>query len=112
MEKSDQIEDYERIDTFQLVFQMTQSMGGLQKGKHSKMAYIYGTSRSRLRSILNREAKAPTLDTVVSWMHRVYRLTGMKVVLTITPDLKMHYSILSQNQERIDGMIVPPKNSL
>ena len=112
MEMTDQIEDYERIDTYQLVYQMTQAMGGLQKGKHSKMAYIYGTSRSRLRSILKREAKAPTLDTVVSWMSRVYRMTGMKVVLTITPELKMHYSIVGQDTDSIDGMIVPPKNSL
>jgi hypothetical protein len=112
MNDFDEIEDYERIDTYQLVFQMTQAMGGLRKGNHSKMAYIYGTSRSRLRSILKREAKAPTLDTVVSWMNRVYRMTGMKVVLTITPDLKMHYSILGQDIDRIDGMIVPPKNSL
>ena len=45
-------------------------------------------------------------------MNRVYRMTGMKVVLTITPDLKMHYSIVGQDADRIDGMIVPPKNSL
>jgi hypothetical protein len=45
-------------------------------------------------------------------MSRVYRMTGMKVVLTITPELKMHYSIVGQDTDRIDGMIVPPKNSL
>jgi len=112
MNDHDQIEDYERIDTFQLVFQMTQTLGGLQKGNHSKMAYVYGTSRSRLRSILNREARAPTLDTVVSWISRVYRMTGMKVVLTITPDLKMHYSIIDKGDDLIAGVIVPPKNSL
>ena len=33
-------EDYERIDTFQLVFQMTQNLGGLRKGNLSKMAYV------------------------------------------------------------------------
>jgi len=105
-------EDYERIDTFQLVFQMTQNLGGLRKGNLSKMAYVYGTSRSRLRSILKREAKAPTLDTLVSWINRVYRMTGMKVVLTITPDLKMHYSIVDKDNVSVDGVIVPPKNSL
>ena len=54
----------------------------------------------------------PPNATVVSWMNRVYRMTGMKVVLTITPDLKMHYSIIGQDADRIDGMVVPPKNSL
>jgi|TARA_R110000824_G_scaffold261124_2_gene449742 hypothetical protein len=112
MKNPDKIEDYERIDTFQLVFQMTQTLGGLRKGNLSKMAYIYGTSRSRLRSILKREARAPTLDTVVSWMSRVYRMTGTKVVLTVTPDLKMHYSIIDSTAGSIDGVIVPPKNSL
>lgn len=112
MNDFDEIEDYERIDTFQLVFQMTQNLGGLRKGNLSKMAYVYGTSRSRLRSILKREAKAPTLDTLVSWINRVYRMTGMKVVLTITPDLKMHYSIVDKDNVSVDGVIVPPKNSL
>ena len=39
-------------------------------------------------------------------------MTGMKVVLTITPDLKMHYSIIDKGADLIDGVIVPPKNSL
>jgi hypothetical protein len=45
-------------------------------------------------------------------MNRVYRMTGMKVVLTITPDLKMHYSIVDKDNVSVDGVIVPPKNSL
>ena len=107
-----EVEDYERIDTYQLVYQMTECLGGLRKGQHSKVAAVYGTSRARLTSILKREAKAPTLDTVMCWVNRVYRQTGLKVVITLTPDLRMHYSIVGQHTARVDGTIVSQKNSL
>jgi hypothetical protein len=112
MQAEDNNDDYERIDTFYLVQQMTECMGGNQRGNHTRISEIYGTSRSRLRSILKREAKAPTLDTVMCWINRVYRRTGMKVVLTITPDLRLHFSIVDQKLGRIDGMTVSSKNDL
>jgi|TARA_R100000081_G_C4813555_1_gene173023 hypothetical protein len=112
MDKADQVEDFERTDTFEVVYKMTNMMGGLKKGRLAKTARIYGTSRSRLDSILKRKSPAPTLDTLSIWIARLYRKTGIKVVLTITPDMRIYYSIRSERNEKVDGVVLKKQTAL
>tara|TARA_Y100000114_G_scaffold98554_2_gene91735 strand:- start:2636 stop:2977 length:342 start_codon:yes stop_codon:yes gene_type:complete len=102
----------ERVDTHEIVYKMTQIIGGLKRGNLSKTARIYGTSRSRLDSILRRKAPAPTLDTLSIWIGRLYRRTGVRVVLTVTPDMRIYYSIRDQRNERLDGVILKNEHDL
>ena len=102
----------ERLDTYEVVDKMTNLIGGLRRGRLSATARLYGTSRSRLDSILKRTASAPTLDTLIIWIGRLYRKTGVKVVLTITPDMRIYYSIRNEKDEKVDGVIIKNKTDL
>jgi len=43
------------------------------------------------------------------WANRLYRKTGIRVVLTCTPDRKIYYSIINDKMERTDGVCGPIK---
>ena len=96
----------ERLDTYEVIYKMTNLIGGLKKGNLARTARLYGTSGSRLDSIIKRTVPAPTLDTLIIWVGRLYRKTGVKVVLTITPDMRIYYSIRSDKDDKVDGVIV------
>lgn len=102
----------ERVDTYEVVHKMTNCIGGLRRGYLAKTARIYGTSPTRLRSVLKRDIPPPTLDTLVIWAHKLYVKTGVRVVLTATPDFKLYYSIIDARHEKIDGVITRTKTSL
>ena len=102
----------ERLDTYEVIYKMTNLIGGLRKGKLSSTARLYGTSRSRLGAILKRNAPAPTIDTLMIWISRLYRKTGVKVTLTITPDMRIYYSIRSSKTDKVDGVIVKNQTDL
>ena len=102
----------ERVDTYEVVQKMTSCIGGFRRGNMAKTARIYGTSPTRLRSILKRRVPAPTLDTLVIWAHKLYIKTGVRVVLTATPDFKLYYAIIDARHQKIEGVIIRAETSL
>jgi hypothetical protein len=75
----------------------------------SRTAGIYGTSRNRLRDILNRRVSPPTLDTLCVWTNNLYIKTGVRVVITLTPDFKTYYTIVDDRKNKIEGIIEKTK---
>lgn len=94
----------DRIDPHEILWKMSNVIGGLRKGKLASTARLYGTSPDRLRSVLNKN-KRMTVDCLLVWAHRLYRKTGVRVVLTFTPDQKIYYSIIDARNEKIEGTV-------
>lgn len=83
---------------------MSNVIGGLRKGKIASTARLYGTSPDRLRNVLNKNNRM-TVDCLLVWIHRLYRKTGVRVVLTFTPDQKIYYSIINTRNEKTEGIV-------
>ena len=99
----------EKVDTYEIIYKMTNSINGLAKGNLTRTANIYGTSRNRLRDILKRRVSPPTLDTLCVWINNLYVKTGVRVVITLTPDFKTYYSIIDDRKNKIEGVIEKTK---
>mgnify|MGYP003113078374 FL=1 len=99
----------EKVDTYEIIYKMTNSINGLAKGNLSRTAEIYGTSRNRLSDILKRRVSPPTLDTLCIWINNLYVKTGVRVVITLTPDFKTYYTIVDARKNKIEGIIEKTK---
>jgi len=59
----------------------------------AQAAKIFRTSKSALHHYLSGRRSPPTLDTLASYAHRAHQETGMVTILTVTPDMNLHYNI-------------------
>ena len=79
----------QRVDTLPALKHLVAALGG----KLRPVAKIMGTSYSHLWSVMKGEKPPPTLNAMAMYANRVYNETGVKMVLTVTPDLKMYWSV-------------------
>lgn len=82
----------DRIDTLPVVKALVHALGG----KTKPAARIMGASQSSLYKVLKGENSAPTLDTLSLYGHRIFRETGIRLVFTVTPDLKLHWTVKNE----------------
>lgn len=84
-----------RVDTLPALKHLVTALGG----KLRPVAKIMGTSYSHLWSMMNHRKPPPTLDAISVYANRVYTETGVRMVLTVTPDLKLYWSVLKDNED-------------
>ncbi len=96
----------DRLDTYELVLRMMDSIGCLPEGRLEEASTILETSRSYLSEIMRRK-KIPTIDRCLVWANRLYTKVGVKVTVTVTPDRKIYYSVRHGKNSSVDGCIRP-----
>lgn len=82
----------ERLDTLPAVQALVDALDGRIK----PAARIMGASESSLYKVLKGENAAPTLDTLARYGNRIFRETGIRLIFTVTPDFKLHWTIKNE----------------
>tara|TARA_R100000008_G_scaffold33659_1_gene19042 strand:+ start:3402 stop:3665 length:264 start_codon:yes stop_codon:yes gene_type:complete len=82
----------ERLDTLSAVQALVDALGGRVK----PAARIMGASESSLYKVLKKENAAPTLDTLARYANRIFRETGIRLIFTVTPDFKLHWTVKNE----------------
>lgn len=100
------LHDEDRLDTYELVMRMIDSIGCLPEGRLEEASSIMETSRSYLSQIMRRKRIA-TIDRCMVWANRLYTKAGVKVTVTVTPDRKIFYSVRHGKNNSVDGCIRP-----
>tara|TARA_R110002051_G_scaffold220927_1_gene284627 strand:+ start:264 stop:569 length:306 start_codon:yes stop_codon:yes gene_type:complete len=84
-----------RVDTYQALKALIAALGG----KIKPASRVMGTGYSHLWNVAKRKRPPPTLDTLALYCNRVYNNTGLKMVVTVTPDLQLYYSISHEDPD-------------
>lgn len=92
-----------RVDTYDALASLVRALGG----KVRPAAKILETGYSHLWQQLNHKRPPPTVDSLALYTKKVYANTGLKMVLTITPDMRLYYSISCEDHQT-EGVVLGP----
>jgi len=84
-----------RVDTYPVLKGLVDCLGG----KLRPISRLIGTSYSHLWAMANHKKPPPTLEAMSVYANRVYIETGIRLVMTVTPDLRLYYSIQKSSDE-------------
>lgn len=78
-----------RVNTMPAIMALVKSMGG----SFRQASKIMGANYATLWKQKEGKKNCPSLDALVLYSHRVYSRTGIKMVVTVTPDMNLYYTL-------------------
>jgi len=78
-----------RVNTMPAIGALVKAMGGSLR----QSAKIMGASYATLWRQKEAKKNPPSLDALMLYANRVYTRTGIKMVVTVTPDMNLYYTI-------------------
>ena len=78
---------------------LVKAMGGSLR----QAAKIMGANYATLWRQKEAKKNPPSLDALVLYANRVYARTGIKMVVTVTPDMNLYYSITDSYEDSSSG---------
>lgn len=84
-----------RVNTMPAIAALIKSMGGSLR----QAAKIMGANYATLWRQKEAKKNPPSLDALVLYAHRVYTRTGIQMVVTVTPDMNLYYSIVDDYED-------------
>jgi|GEM_PF-3657604 len=78
-----------RVDTMPAIRALVKALGGSLRQASKIMGSNYATMWRQKEG----KKPPPSLDALVLYSNRVYTRTGIKMVLTVTPDMSLYYVV-------------------
>jgi hypothetical protein len=88
-----------RVNTMPAIMALVKSMGG----SFRQASKIMGANYSTLWRQKEGKKNCPSLDALVLYANRVYARTGIKMVVTVTPDMSLYYTLTDSHDESSFG---------
>jgi len=88
-----------RVNTLPAIAALVKAMGG----SFRQASKIMGANYATLWRQKEGKKNCPSLDALMLYAHRVYSRTGIKMVVTVTPDMNLYYTITDSYEDSSSG---------